>query len=167
MSQQTQDSASPAYRVHITVSVIIEHHGRLLMVEEPNEDQNNRLVFSMPTGHVDDGEDLLNAAIREAKEETGCAVVTLDNLVGIYDYVKAADRETILRFCFSGHLPEPVPETFNPQDPAQEIRGARWYTHDECYEKRAMWRSRLVGRCLDDYFAGQRLPLTAVRVVLP
>src|SRR5262249_30852067 len=55
--------------IDVTVAAIVESRGRFLMVEErAGADQ---LVFNQPAGHLERGESLLTAVIREALEETG------------------------------------------------------------------------------------------------
>ena len=92
---------SQRFKPFATVALIVEHNGKYLIVEEYNEDQDNRLVFGNPCGHIDARETILEAAIREGHEETGCDVELL-SLVSIDDYVK--DNETIYRFCFEAKL---------------------------------------------------------------
>lgn len=151
------------FKPNSTVALIIEHEGRFLMVEETNEDQGDRLVFGMPSGHIEAKESIFDAALREGYEETGCEV-ELTALTGIYDYVK--DYETIERFCFAAKL-KSVPEVFSPRDPDHEIRSARWYTKEEIEEGKSRWRTRLVGLCMDDYLKGQRYPLSILHTIVP
>lgn len=151
------------FKPNSTVALIIEHEGRFLMVEETNEDQGDRPVFGMPSGHIEAKESILDAALREGFEETGCEV-ELTALTGIYDYVK--DYETIERFCFAAKL-KSVPEIFSPRDPDHEIRSVRWYTKEEIEEGKSMWRTRLVGLCMDDYLKGQRYPLSIIHTIVP
>ena len=99
---------SERFKPFATVALIIEHEGRFLMVEEKNE--FGATVFGMPSGHIDAKEGIIEAALREGYEETGCEI-ELTALTGIYDYVK--DYETIYRFCFAAKLKQ-VPETFKP-----------------------------------------------------
>ena len=154
---------SSRFKPHATVAVIIEHEGKFLMVEELNEDQNNRPVFSMPAGHIEAKESIIDAALREAREESGCEV-ELTALTGIYDYVKA--DETIERYCFAAKLKE-IPTILKADDPDHEILNVRWYTKDEIYQNKDGWRTRLVGKCMDDYLAGKRYPVDLIHVVLP
>lgn len=154
---------SQRFKPHATVALIIEHEDRFLMVEEFNEDQNNRLVFGMPAGHIEAKESILEAALREGREESGCEV-ELTALTGIYNYVK--DNETIERFCFAARLKE-IPEHLKAQDPDHEILSVRWYTREEIFEKKDLWRTRLVGNCMNDYLAGKRYPLDIISVIRP
>ena len=133
---------SERFKPYLTVALIIEHEGRFLMVEEFQE--TGELCFGTIAGHVEAKESIIAAALREGREECGCEV-ELDHLVGIYDYVK--DYETIIRFT------------------DQKIQAIKWYSRDEIYAQRAMWRTRLIGYNFDDYFKGQKLPLSCITEV--
>mgnify|MGYP000899023603 CR=1 FL=1 len=58
-----------SWEPHITVAVVVEREGRFLLVEEQSE--RSDMVLNQPAGHVEQGETLEQAAIREALEETG------------------------------------------------------------------------------------------------
>lgn len=151
---------SERFKPHLTVALIIEHEGRFLMVEEYQE--TGELCFGTVAGHVEAKESIIEAAYREALEEAGCEV-ELEHLVGIYDYVK--DNETIIRFTFKARLKDGDPSKVKPADPDGEILGAKWYTREEIYENKKMWRTRLIGYNFDDYFKGQSIPLSCLTTV--
>ncbi|MCR5536722.1 MAG: NUDIX domain-containing protein [Succinivibrio sp.] len=152
---------SQRFKPYATVAIIIEHDHKFLIVEEVNDDQNNRPVFGMPAGHVEAKETILEAALREAREECGCEV-SLEHLIGVYEYVK--DQETIYRFCFSAKLQQ-IPSHLQSQDPDAEITAVKWYSKEEIYARREDWRTRLVGVCFDDYFKGIRFPLNVFKTI--
>jgi len=154
---------SERFKPYATVALIIEHNGKYLVVEEYNEDQNNRLVFGNPCGHIDGKETILEAAKREGYEETGAEVEIL-NLISINDYVK--DNETIYRFCFEAKFKE-IPENLKADDPDHEILAVKWYTKEQIYSGKDCWRTRLVGQNFDDYFAGKRYPVDLIRSIHP
>ncbi|CEM16467.1 unnamed protein product [Vitrella brassicaformis CCMP3155] len=57
---------------HVGVgAAIINDRNQVLLVQEANGPLKGRGIWKMPTGHVHNGESLVEAAIREAKEETG------------------------------------------------------------------------------------------------
>jgi len=60
--------ASSIWRPHVTVACVVARGDRYLMVEEEIE---GRLAYNQPAGHLDDGESLADAAVRETLEETG------------------------------------------------------------------------------------------------
>lgn len=139
----------------LTVAAVIEREGRFLFVEE--RDGGGPRVLNQPAGHVEEGEPLLDAVIREAREETGLAF-TPQSLVGVYA-LRAANGKDYLRVCFAGTVAAGEPA---PQD--ADILACHWLTRDEM-EARAL-RSGLVRRCVEDYLNGQRLPLEAVSAVM-
>ena len=62
-----------------TVDVIVERHGAVLLIRRRNEP----IGWALPGGFVDEGEKVGDAAVREAKEETGLDVV-LTALLHVY-----------------------------------------------------------------------------------
>jgi ADP-ribose pyrophosphatase YjhB (NUDIX family) len=58
--------------------VIIDNQGKIVLTK-----RNDLPVWCLPGGHVEDGESFVEAAIREAKEETGLEI-RISRLVGIY-----------------------------------------------------------------------------------
>ena len=76
----------------IIVNVIVKQDDKILMVQEGWG--NVKGMWNFPAGHLDDGENLFEGAIREAKEETGYDV-KLTGLVNIQN-VLYDDRHVIL-----------------------------------------------------------------------
>jgi 8-oxo-dGTP diphosphatase len=65
----------------VATGVVAERDGRILLVRRNHEPMMGR--WSFPSGFVDAGEVVEEAAIREAREETGVEV-RIDNLLGVY-----------------------------------------------------------------------------------
>ena len=65
----------------LTVDIIIEIGGQILLIERRNEP----FGFALPGGFVDVGETVEAAAIREAKEETGLSILP-ETLLGVYSH---------------------------------------------------------------------------------
>ncbi len=136
----------------VTVAAVAERNGRFLMVEETDK-VHPEPVFNQPAGHLDPGETLLDAVARECLEETSMPF-TPEALLGIY-HVHARNGHDYLRVAFCGSVPddcEPVPQP-------GEILACHWLTRDEIAAGRP--RSSAVLRCIDDYLAGVRIPLSA------
>lgn len=142
------------WRPDVTVAAVIERGGHYLMVEERAD---GRIVFNQPAGHLEEGEALVDAVRREAREETGREFHP-EALVGIYRLCQRASRTTFLRVCFTGRCGSE--HSGRPLD-ADIIRSV-WMTRDELLTVADRLRSPLVLRCIDDYSAGARFPLAVI-----
>ena len=138
-----------------TVAALIERNGRFLVVEE-TDGVNPERVFNQPAGHVDPGETMLEAVVRETWEETGL-VFTPEAFLGIY-HLKAKTGRDYLRAAFIGTVPDG--EEACPHD--SDILACHWLTREEIAVRP---RSSVVLTCLDDYLAGERYPLGIVQHV--
>jgi mutator protein MutT len=57
-------------------------------------DRHGRLLWSLPKGHIEDGETVEQTAVREVKEETGITARVLTSL-GTIDYWFVAERRRV------------------------------------------------------------------------
>jgi 8-oxo-dGTP pyrophosphatase MutT (NUDIX family) len=138
----------------VTVAAIAELDGRFLMVEERIR---GRLVLNQPAGHLEDGETLLEAVIRETREETAWRFRP-NSLVGTYLWRCPEDGRSFLRFAFCGAV-----DDHHAQQPLDEgIQRTLWVTHEQLLAQAPRLRSPLVLRCLQDYRLGKRQPLDTV-----
>ncbi len=142
----------------ITVATLVERDQRFLLVEE---NSNGKIVFNQPAGHVEEGESLFSAAIRETLEETAWQV-ELTGFLGVYVLPVPNQGMTYYRFCY---VASPIADTGQPLD--ADILGAHWFTYDEVLAKRDQLRSQLVLQCIEDYRRGQRFPLDLVHEAEP
>ncbi len=145
-----------AWTAHVTVATVVEKDGKFLFVEEHTEGVTHT-VFNQPAGHVEAGETIIEAAIRETMEETGHQV-EISHLLGIYTYTPPMfpDR-TYFRFCFLAKSLAHDPTAELDSD----IIGAVWMTADELIES-ARARSPLVIRAVQDAQSGQKYPLSLI-----
>jgi 8-oxo-dGTP pyrophosphatase MutT (NUDIX family) len=134
------------------VAAVVERGGHFLLVEE--QDARGRLVVNQPAGHLDPGESLQQAVVRETREETAWGFLP-EAVVGIYLYRSADRGVTYLRVCFSGSCTDHDPE----QRLDAGVQRSLWLSRDEIAALGARARSPMVLRCTDDYLAGQRFPL--------
>lgn len=137
---------------HVTVAAVVEQAGRYLLVEEETDDG---IRINQPAGHWERGETLVNAAVREALEETGYPF-SPTHLVGLYNWSRPGGDITYLRFAFAGNVGPALPG--HRLDTG--ILRALWMSYDELVAERARHRSPLVLRCVEDHRAGLRFPLS-------
>ena len=78
----------------ITVAAITESAGRFLVVEELI---NQRLVFNQPAGHLEQGESLLAAVIREVRDELKEGDQILVKVLAIEGNKIKLSRKAVLR----------------------------------------------------------------------
>ena len=146
------------WKPRVTVAAIahreVDGRREYLLVEEQMPEG---LRLNNPAGHLDPGESLVDAVVREALEETARPFAP-EVLVGVY--LSRQQRETphettYLRFAFAGSVGE--------ADAARRldvgIVRALWLSVDAIRASQGLHRSPLVMRCIDDHLAGRRYPL--------
>jgi 8-oxo-dGTP pyrophosphatase MutT (NUDIX family) len=143
------------WKPDVTVAAVVEREGRFLLVEERIR---SRLVFNQPAGHLEHGESLVQAVIRETLEETGWHFVP-EAVVGVYlwDRPPGADGRprSFLRVAFHGAVHSH--DAHRPLDTG--IERAVWLTRQQIDSQAQRLRSPLVQRCIEDYLSGRRFPL--------
>lgn len=139
----------------VTVATLVVRDGRLLCVEERT---NGHLVINQPAGHLEPNESLLEAAVRETREETGWNV-RITHLVGAYQWKAPETERHYLRFAFAAEALDEIPGARLDEG----IVRALWLAPAELQALSERHRSPLVWRCVVDYLAGSRHPLTLVQ----
>lgn len=139
------------WKPNVTVAAVVERDGAFLLVEEHTPDG---IRYNQPAGHLEAGESLIEAVIRETLEESACDF-SPEALLGVYQYRQTGSGITYLRFAFTGKLSAPHPERALDSG----ILRALWMPVDEIRACRDRHRSPLLMQCIDDFLAGRRYPL--------
>lgn len=147
------------WKPSVTVAAVVEQGGRFLLVEE---ETSEGLRLNNPAGHLEPRESPQQACVREMLEETAHAFRPTA-LVGVYlsRFQRPSGHDvTYLRMAFCGELGE--------RDPLRRLDDGIvrtvWLTAQEVRASAQRHRSPLVLRCMEDYLAGARHPLSLLYV---
>lgn len=106
-------------KAYVVAGVVIKKDGKYLLVQEKQPKAYG--LWNLPAGHVDVGETIEEAAIREAKEETGYEV-ELMRKIGIYqEPAEKSSKHAFAAKIVGGDL----------NYPESEIMDAKWFTIEE------------------------------------
>ncbi len=145
------DHKQEQWKPNVTVAALIERDGKFLMIEEFS---HGRLVYNQPAGHLENGESLFDAVVREVREEAAWGFKP-EAGVGLYMHPSPSSDITYLRICFAGRCYDHQPE--QPLDAG--ILRVHWMSLEEVRQNVERLRSPMVLTCINDYLAGNRIPL--------
>jgi len=130
---------------HVTVAVVVQKDDKFLMVEEFDD---SRRVFNQPAGHVEHGENITAAALRETLEET-CWQVRLSSVLGISRFI-APNGSTYFRHSFVADAVEEQKDA--TRDP--DITAVHWMTLNDIVSKKSQLRSPMVMNDIERFLSG-------------
>lgn len=122
--------AKPTTKVEVICGVVLDRDGRFLLVQEKQPKAYG--MWNLPAGKVDEGESFEQAAVREAKEETGFDVKLGNKLLVIHP---AADRPVMHVYSaeiIGGKLT--IPE--------DELLAGKWFSYEEIRAMRDKLRNQ-------------------------
>ena len=143
-------------KLDLTVAAIAEDNGRFLFVQERAA---RRVVLNQPAGHVEPGESLFDAVVRETREETG-REFRPESVTGLYLWQGPSGR-SVLRVAFGGHVGEQGAGTTLDR----AIIRTLWLDRHELAARSHEHRSPLVLLAVDDYLRGSRHSLELLKQV--
>ena len=138
------------------VAALIVRDGKILLVKQAKRKGIDQGKWDQPGGWLEVGENLVEGAKRETREETGYDFFPT-HVLGVYSLVRTNFEQThhALKVVFLGDISqEPVSEL---QDDITEVA---WFTPEEIKEMdSATLRDVDVKTMVDQYLAGQQFPL--------
>ena len=162
-SQKVNDESLPSEQLTslpfvAACNLIVDIDGRYLLVQEAKVSARSR--YNLPAGKLEIGETLVDAAIREAKEESGLDV-EVSYLIGIYQYPITSEGFSVVNFVFHSKVvggsitrsaAHPVVSYFSPDEiqvlaNSHELRGAH------------------IPQAIADHLAGISFPSELIRIV--
>jgi ADP-ribose pyrophosphatase YjhB (NUDIX family) len=141
--------------IHLTVATVVERDSKFLMVRETIDGEQ---VINQPAGHVEPGEDVMAAALRETIEETGWEVA-ITGFLGFSNAMSPTTGITYYRLVF-------IAEALNFNADAEidnDIDSAEWMTLDEIKDPTNKPRSEMVHQAIDDFISGRVFSLEMFR----
>ncbi len=145
-----------SWRPNVTVATVVTRGDRYLLVEERDK-VSGKVVFNQPAGHLEAGETLSEAAVRETLEETRWEV-RLVGVIGIGLYTAPGNATTYYRTTF---LAEPERERFDAcLDP--DILRCHWLDYGEIIDRSDRMRSPMVLHAIEKHRRGICYPLDLI-----
>ena len=142
------------WKPHATVAAMVEQNGKFLLVKEMVKGE---VVYNQPAGHLEPGESILDAVVRETLEETQYEV-TPNALQAIYRFVPDSSRDSsYIRFLFRGTVGDKYNGALD-----EGIISVEWMSYEEIKACRQQHRSPLVLQCVEDYLYKSPCPLDLI-----
>ena len=146
--------AEEIWKPHTTVAALCQRDGKYLMVKEMVD---QKIVYNQPAGHLEPGESLLEAIVRETLEETRYRFTPV-SLQGVYRFTPVeAPHRTYLRFLFRGDVGEQLEGALD-----QGIIAAEWLSYEEVLACGDRHRTPMVLQCIEDARNGPGFPLQVI-----
>ncbi|MGW5068705.1 NUDIX hydrolase [Streptomyces cyaneofuscatus] len=109
----TEEAEAEGITTFVAAAVVTDADRVLLVRRKPDDFMGG--LWEIPSGHVDAGESLLDAARRETREETGLTVISVDRYLGHFDYENSRGTTT-RQFNFAVTVAETGPVILTEHD---------------------------------------------------
>ncbi len=106
----------------VAADILIARDGEVVLIRRGVEPFKG--VWCLPGGHVEEGEQVREAAVREAREETGLDI-KVDDILGVYDAPGRDPRGPVISIVY---VASPVGGDL---DAATDADDARWFPLDD------------------------------------
>lgn len=139
---------------HVTVGTIVEDQGKFLVIREIIA---NKPVLHYPAGHLEFGESLIQAAKREALEETGWQI-DITHFLNINQLYSQDENIIYIHFNFVGNPVKKVDGL-----PSQKaILAVDWLDFSSLKKQRHLMRTDRFFQSLEQFNQGLLFPLSII-----
>jgi ADP-ribose pyrophosphatase YjhB (NUDIX family) len=141
--------------IKVIVGCIVVKDNSFVIVQEAKKHVYG--LWNLPAGRLEENEDIITGAKREAEEETGLKL-NVDGFVGVYQSKKESG-DNIIRILFKASV-----KSGKIKFPKEEILDCKWISFEE-FEKFPVEkiRTKYVIDAVNDYKSRGALPLETVR----
>ena len=146
-------------KFQICAGNIIEKNGKFILVQETKEIVKGK--YNLPSGRLEAEEEIIDAAAREAEEETGLKVRP-KYLVGVYQRTLVPEGNNIVTFVFASEIISGEVET------SAEHPVVKFFSFKEIkdMEKEGLLRTVWLPEVIDDYLSEVRYDLGIIKSYL-
>lgn len=138
----------------IGCGILLKQADRYVLIKETRNEKAG--FYNIPAGTLELQEDFIECIMRETKEETGVDP-EIECLVGVYQTVIASGSNVVF-VIFAGHVGEGALFQSDEHDIIELLS----YEEIVALDKAGQLRAPTILKGIDDYRAGQRLPLSTV-----
>lgn len=142
--------------VFVVAGNVIEKNGRFLLVQETKKIAHG--LYNLPAGKVEEGETIIETAIREAKEETGLTVKPV-KIIGIFQNSNT-NSSNLIDVIFKSEIVSGEITT------SEEHPIVKFFTFDEIEDlgKKGLSRSDFVVKAIKNYIDNKFIDMSFLQI---
>lgn len=134
----------------LSVSVVLRNGDRFAMVREI---QDGKTVINFPSGHIEPGETLVEAACRELLEETG---ISCERFYPVSSYFLNGRKGENLYISYLFEADRKFCTVNENQRIDEDVLALLWLTIEEINGMKDKWRNDLIGQKMIDVLSNTR-----------
>lgn len=134
----------------LSVSIVVRNDDKFAVVRE---NQDGKTVINFPSGHIEPGETLVEAACRELLEETG---ISCERFYPISSYLLNGQKGKNLYVSYLFEADRKFCVCRDSQRTDEDVLELLWLTKEEILAMKEMWRNNLIEQKMLDVLSNIR-----------